>query len=88
MDDFDWLAYGFVVASTRRKAILIALRSRPATPKELSVKVRIPLSHVSMTLKELGERNMVVCLTPNLRKGRVFDLSSNGRSVADRVEVG
>ena len=40
------------------------------------------MAHVSRVLKELTERNVVICLTPNVLKGKVFSLTDEGKSVA------
>jgi len=41
----------------------------------------IPLSHVSNTLAELLEKDLVVCLTPKLKKGRLYELTVNGKKI-------
>ena len=41
----------------------------------------IPLSHVSNTLAELVEKNLAVCLTPELKKGRLYELTVNGKKI-------
>ncbi len=44
-------------------------------------KTRLHASHISNTLSELTKEKLVVCLTPKLRKGRLYDLTSDGRKV-------
>lgn len=41
----------------------------------------IPLSHISNTLAELTKKNLVVCLTPKLKKGRLYDLTPMGKKL-------
>lgn len=88
MEEFDWLNYGNIVASSHRKTILVGLKRKPATPKELSGIADLPMSHVSKALKELMSYGLVVCLTPRLRKGRVFGLTPTGKQIAQQIDVG
>jgi DNA-binding MarR family transcriptional regulator len=86
MSDIDWLSYGFVLASSHRKHLVWILRGGPSTPSSLAKKAGLPVSHVSKALKELELNNLVICLTPDLRKGRVYALTQSGRKIADRIE--
>jgi len=57
------------------------LQEKALTPNAISEKTGIYATHTSTTLSELGEKNLVVCLTPRLRKGKLFDLTKEGRNV-------
>ena len=59
---------------------MILLKNKQLTPVELSKETDIPLSHVSNTLAELLEKNLVICLTPKLKKGRLYDLTKIGKN--------
>lgn len=67
----DWEKVAFVRASKYRKQILDAL-SEPKTPTELAKITGQNVSHISRTLKELQKKKLVKCLTPNLRKGKLY----------------
>jgi predicted transcriptional regulator len=86
MAEVDWHGYGVVVSSDYRRRIVSALKLGPKTPKELSQATRLQASHVSNCLRELEQLHLVVCLTPELRKGRMFDLTGAGRQIATRLE--
>ena len=81
----EWESYGFVIASRYRTRIVLDLLNGPKTPKELSVNTGFYLSHVSSTLSDLREKGIVECLTPNLRRGKVFALTEKGRKVARKI---
>jgi predicted transcriptional regulator len=85
MGDIDWLSYGFVLASSHRKAVVEVLKTGPATPSQVSQKTNLRMIHISKALRELEANDLVICLTPNLRKGRIFDLTQGGRAIADRI---
>ena len=87
MAEFDWHAYGFVVGSEYRKSVLIAIESGARTPKQIATATRLHLSHVSTTLNELANEKVVVCLTPELRKGKLFQLTDLGREIAKRLDA-
>lgn len=72
---------GYVLASTYRKKVVLALKDKPLTPVMVANKTRLHASHISNTLSELTKEKLVVCLTPKLRKGRLYDLTSDGRKV-------
>jgi len=72
---------GFVLASEYRKKVMIALQNKPSTPSTISEKTKIYPSHISTTLSELVEKKLVVCLTPKLKKGRLYELTANGKKI-------
>ncbi|MEX0656848.1 MAG: ArsR family transcriptional regulator [Nitrosopumilaceae archaeon] len=73
---------GYVIASNYRKKIILALKDKSMTPAEISKKVSIYPSHISTALKELANKNLVVCLTPKLRKGRLYGLTKEGHKLS------
>jgi predicted transcriptional regulator len=85
MGEVDWLKYGFVAASEHRKKVIKALAGRPITPKALSMQLRLPMSHVSKTLADLNRNDLVACLTPKLRKGKIFALTRAGEEIAAQL---
>ena len=72
---------GFVLASEYRKKVILALKDKPLTPATISNKTKLYPSHVSLTLLELTKKNLVSCLTPKLRKGKLYDLTKNGHGL-------
>ncbi len=88
MPSTDWGRLGFVLGSSHRKALVRTLVERPKTPKEISLRTGIAISHVSNTLRELEAEKIVICLTPELRKGRLFGLTEIGKQLAARIELG
>jgi predicted transcriptional regulator len=81
----DWEKFGFVKAGKYRKEIIIALEDSPKTPTELSEETEIHVSHVSNTLKELLERNIVTVLNPNASKGRLYKLTDQGKGFLQKL---
>lgn len=77
---------GYVLASTYRKKVISALKEEALTPNTVSEKSGLYPSHVSQTLSELTKKKLVVCLTPKLKKGRLYELTSDGRNVLKHIE--
>lgn len=84
-----WEDLGTIIASSRRRQILELLAIRAMTPKEISQQLNIHLSQVTRNLRFLEKRDLVLCLAPELRKGRLYGITEKGKSVMDKLkEVG
>lgn len=77
--------YGFVVSSPRRKSIVQTLIESPMTPKELAEESDISLSHVSNLLNGLSDEDIVVCVNPERKRGRVYRLTEIGSKVGQKI---
>jgi len=77
-----WDAYGFVVASKYREMVTRCLLQHPKTPTQISAQTDLALAHVSRVLQELGREKLVVCINPNRSKGRVYELTDAGKTIA------
>lgn len=76
---------GFVLASEYRKKVILSLQDKPSTPSIISEKTKIYPSHISNTLSELVEKKLVVCLTPKLKKGRLYELTKTGKELLKNI---
>lgn len=73
------------MASKHRMSVIRALSKNNLTPKEISLASNIPLSHVSNLLRELTDEGVVVCLNPQLKRGRVYALTGPGKEIAAAI---
>jgi len=80
-----WQLIGFVQASNYRKEVLKAL-NEPSTPNSLEKKLNIKISHISRTIKELIEKKLVKCHTPELRKGKIFEITKEGKEILKDIK--
>jgi DNA-binding transcriptional ArsR family regulator len=89
-DNPDWDAVGYVTASDHRTRVLNAVDdTSPTTPTQVSEEVGLDVSHVSRSLRDLKDRGLVDILNPDARKGRIYQLTTDGESVVEKVnEVG
>ena len=75
----------FVEADKVRLSVLKALTSRK-TPKDLAKTVGKSMPAVSRALRELRQRNLVICLTPGRRKRRFYHLTDSGKQVLEEIQ--
>lgn len=73
-----WYAVGLVNASSYRLVILEQLMKGSTTPTDLESFTRIKISHVSRALKELSDIGLVKCLTPGLKKNKIYAITEKG----------
>lgn len=78
VDKLSWLK-----ASEYRQNVLKSLKNNPRTPKDISEDTDYYLSHVSKTLSDLVDKELVVCITPEKRKGKLFKISNKGEEMID-----
>lgn len=81
----EWEKVGLVKASQHRQSILKIIAESSITPKEIATTLGIHLSQVTRSLREMEKQNIVHCLTPNLRKGRIYAITEEGLEILDKI---
>ena len=81
----EWETISYIISSKYRKKILKILAEGPATPSGIAKKTGLRISHVSMTLKQLLNKQLIVCLTPTAKKGRLYKLSDEGGKIVEKI---
>ena len=76
---------GFILGSEYRYKILTGLEQGIRTPKQISKETDIQINHVSNILKELLDKTLVSCKTPDLRKGRLYQITDKGKQILDKI---
>lgn len=83
----DWDEISFVISSRYRVAVLRRLSEGPATPSHIVSDEGFAISHVSRALQDLREQSLVQLLvSEDKQKGRIYDLTEEGREVWQSVE--
>jgi predicted transcriptional regulator len=75
----SWEDIGFIRSSKYRMQIMKLLESNAMTPTEISNELKTHFSQITKTLLELEKRDLVKCLTPSLRKGRLYGITDKGK---------
>lgn len=81
----NWQSLSFVLSSESREKILKALES-PNTPTRIAKETETSKAHVSRTLKEMEEREIVELKTPEKRKGKIYTLSEEGEEILRKLQ--
>lgn len=81
----SWKDVSYVIASKTRRQILLKVTT-PKTPTSLAKDLSINLANVSRSLTELENEELIVCLTPKQRVGRLYSLTKKGRDVINKME--
>lgn len=82
----SWSDFSYVVSSRYREQVFAELGARPKLPRELAAATSLRLGHVSRALKELSDRRLVACLTPELQaRGRLYGLTPQGAALLNQL---
>ncbi len=74
-----WSDFSFVVSSGYRERVLSSLAPKPKLPMQLAEETDLRIAHVSRALRELSDRGLVACLTPDVKaRGRLYGLTETG----------
>ncbi len=80
-----WGDVSYVIASKTRKAILLKLET-PRTPTFLAKDLSINLANVSRALTELESKDVVICLTPEQKVGKIYSLTKKGKDIVGQMK--
>jgi DNA-binding transcriptional ArsR family regulator len=78
----DWNKYSFVARGRNRKRILLKLTS-PMTPTQLTLAAEVSISHVSKALRDLRSKNLVECINPEEKVGKIYRRTRDGDEIAE-----
>ncbi len=76
----------YVNKSSYRVRVLKSLGENAKMPKEIAKDSEILPNHISNVLRQLKEKEIVECINPEVRKGRLYRLSEEGLDVLDKLE--
>ena len=85
MKKTTWDDLGHVKASKHRKDVILVLKNGCLCPTEIADRTGYHQSHVSSTLSDLTKWNLVTCLNPKSRKGRLYALTTSGKRICNSL---
>jgi len=80
-----WDLVSFAHSHTRRLC-LESLATGPKTPSAIAKSSEKHLSHISRAIRELVEKGLVECMTPNLPKNRIYRITEKGIEVLKKLK--
>jgi len=75
----------YIEKSKYRSKVLKTLANNAKMPSEISKDTGIVQNHISNTLRQLKEHDLVECINPEVRKGRLYRLTDNGEEIVDKL---
>ena len=76
----------YVNKSSYRIKVLKSLGEDVKIPKEIASDSGILPNHISNVLRQLKEKEIVECINPEVRKGRLYRLSDDGLDILNKLE--
>lgn len=77
----------YVTISSYRKRVMKSLDDGDVKiPTEIAKDSDIRTNHISKVLSELKARDLVECINPEARKGRLYRLTDHGNDVVKNME--
>ena len=77
---------GYVKISTYRTKVMKSLDDQVKIPSQISKDSGILQNHISAVLKQLKEHELVECINPEVRKGRLYRLTDKGEEIVEKLE--
>ena len=83
----DWKLYAWVKRGNRRKDVLklISNSKQPLSAKNITDELKMSLSQISFLLKELSEKELILCLNPEDNIGKIYRLTQNGEEMMHEI---
>ena len=75
----------YVKRSQYRSKILKSLADDVKMPSQIAKDTGIVQNHISNSLRQLKEHELVECINPEVRKGRLYRLTENGEEIVDKI---
>ena len=75
----------FVKNSQYRIKVIKTLEGNVKMPNEIATDAGIEKKIISNIIKQLREQNILVCINPEVRKGRLYRLTDLGNEIAKKL---
>ena len=76
----------YVEISTYRTKVMKSLDDEEKIPSQIAKDSDILQNHISAVLKQLKEHELVECINPEVRKGRLYRHTDKGEEVVKNLE--
>ena len=78
---------GYVQISSYRTKVMKTLEDKVKMPSQIAKDSDIVQNHISATLRQLKEHELVECINPEVRKGRLYRLTDKGEKVTENLTI-
>ena len=77
---------GYIQVSTYRTKVMKSLDGEVKIPSQIAKDTDIMQNHMSATLRQLKEHELVECINPEVRKGRLYRLTDKGEKLIKNLK--
>lgn len=83
----DWQKYAWVKRGKRRQETLELLNkvANPLTINDVHERTKIALSQASATIAELEQTELIECLTPQDKIGKLYRITKEGKEIITTI---
>lgn len=82
----DYQKYSFVLASPNRQKIVLAL-DKEKIPSQLTKELKMQDANVARSLRELVQAEIIKCLNPDSKRGRIYTLNKVGSDIRKKLII-
>ena len=75
----------YVKISTYRTKVMESLDDEVKIPSQISKDSSILQNHILAVLKQLKEHELVECINPEVKKGRLYRLTDKGEEIVNKL---
>ena len=86
MNDELLTEISYVKISTYRTKVMKSLEDDVKIPSKIAEDSGILQNHISAVLKQLKDHDLVECINPEVRKGRLYRLTNVGEEIVKKLE--
>ena len=79
------LAAYVITSSYRERALTVLHNNENMTPKYIAKHCNVRGNHISKTLTELKDKQLVVCINEEAHKGRVYQITPLGEEIISLI---
>ena len=77
----------YVQISTYRTKVMKSLEDEVKIPSKIAEDAEIRQNHISKVLAELKAHELVECINPEVRKGRLYRLTDKGDEIVKNINI-
>ncbi|WP_296792793.1 transcriptional regulator [uncultured Methanobrevibacter sp.] len=86
LSDEMLIEIGYVKISSYRLKVMKTLDGEVKIPSKIAEDSQIRQNHISKVLSELKSHELVECINPEVRKGRLYRLTDKGDEVVKNIK--
>ena len=86
ISDEMWVERSYVQISTYRTKVMKSLEGEVKIPSQIAKDSDIRVNHISKVLSELKAHELIECINPEVRKGRLYRHTDKGEQIVKNLE--